>query len=160
MMMKVRIQIILTFTFLLLGNGLAEAQYRTGSPYYGGRPNSIIPRSNDEKPEPKALTASEMVANEMPKISEAADLNEFEEAVVTSILTKYVQQTIELRLLELEPNKTRENLQKIKANQDAELKAGLPDEKYMVIKEIQEKGLNKVSSQKKKEKKKKKSKNK
>ena len=154
-MMKARIQIILAFAFLLLGSSIAEAQYRNGYPYYG-RPNSIIPRSNDEKAEPKALTASEMVANEMPKISEAADLNEFEEAVVTSILTKYVQQTIELRLLELETNKTRENLQKIKANQDAELKAGLPEEKYMVIKEIQEKGLNKVSNQKKKDKKKKK----
>ncbi len=153
-MMMVRFQIILVFTFLLLGTSMAEAQYRNGYPYYG-RQNSTIPRSNDPKPEPQALTASEMVDKEMPKITEAAELNEFEQAVVSSILTKYVQQTIELRILELEPQKTRESLEKIRANQDAELKSGLPEEKYLVIKEMQEKGVNKVSTKKKKDKKKK-----
>ena len=135
-----------------------EAQYnRTGSPYYG-RQNSIIPRADDPQDEPEALTAAEMVENEMPKITEAADLNDFEQAVVSSILTKYIQQTIELKILELEPQKTREILEKIRENQNEELKAGLPEEKYNIIMEIQEKGFKKVQSEQKKKKKKKKKK--
>ena len=134
-----------------------EAQYRSGSPYYGRR-NSTLPQSNDQPVEPKALTAEEMVENEMPKITEAAELNDFEQAVVSSILTKYVQKSIELKLLELEPQKTRETLEKIRKNQNEELKAGLPEEKYNIIVEIQEKGLRKVQSEKKKKNKKKKKK--
>jgi hypothetical protein len=137
----------------------SEAQYRNGYGY-GGRPNSIIPNSNDEKPEPKSYTAEEIVENEMPMITEAAQLNAFEQAVVSSILTKYVQQTIELRILKLEPQKTRESLDIIKKKQNEELKAGLPEDKYKLIMEIQEKGAKKVQSQNKKGKKKKKDKKK
>ncbi|MGB5238758.1 MAG: hypothetical protein WBN59_14105, partial [Flavobacteriaceae bacterium] len=121
--------------FLLLWMVPAEAQYRNGNPY-GGRPNSIIPQSNDEKPEPKALTAEEIVDGEMPKITETAQLNDFEQAVVSSILTKYVQQSIELRILDLEPQKAREKMDQIKKNQNEELKAGLPEDKYQLIIDI------------------------
>lgn len=143
--------------FFVLAGIVAEAQYRNGYPQYG-RPKSIIPNANDEKPEPKALTAEEMVANEMPKITEAAELNDFEQAVVSSILTKYIQQTIELKILELEPDKTRESLEVIRKKQSEELKAGLPEDKYALILEIQEKGVNKVKNQKKKKNKKNKNK--
>ncbi len=143
--------------FFLLCLSTSEAQYRNGYPY-SGRSNSIIPQSNDEKPEPKALTSEEIVEKEMPRITEAAQLNDFEQAVVSSILTKYVQQSIELRILDLEPQKTREKLELMKKKQNEELKAGLPEDKYNIIVEIQEKGVRKVKSQKKKGKKKKKDK--
>ncbi len=142
------------FCLALLGISEVEAQYRTGNPYYG-RQNSIVPSADDPKPEPKALTAEEIVDKEMPKIAEAAELNDFEQAVVSSILYKYLKQTIELKLLELEPEKTREGLENIRKNQNEELKAGLPEDKYNLIVEIQEKGFKKVKSKSKKKKKKK-----
>ena len=142
------------FCLILLGMGSVEAQYRNGYPAYG-RQNSIVPTANDPKPEAKPLTAEEMVEKQMPKITEAADLNPFEQAVVSSILTKYFQKTIELQILELDANTTKEQLEKIRKGQEAELKAGLPEEKFNVIMEIQEKGFKKVKSQKKKKKKKK-----
>ena len=157
--MNIRLSGILIFSFTFLWILQANAQYRNGYPY-AGRPNSIIPQSNDEKPEPKALTADEIVEREMPKITETAQLNDFEQAVVSSILTKYVQQSIELRILDLEPQKAREKMDQIKKNQNEELKAGLPEDKYKLILEIQEKGVRKVKSQKKKGKKNKKNKEK
>jgi hypothetical protein len=155
--MKARLAGIWVISFLLMWMFQAEAQYRNGYPN-SGRSNSIIPRSNDEKPEPKALTAEEIVDNEMPKIKETAQLNPFEEAVVSSILTKYVQQRIELSILDLEPQKTKEKLEQIRKNQNEELEAGLPEDKYKLILEIQEKGVRKVKSKKKKGKKNKKNK--
>ncbi len=157
--MNFRLTGICVLSFLLLWTLPTEAQYRNGYPY-AGRPNSIIPQSNDEKPEPKALTAEEIVEKEMPQITETAQLNPFEQAVVSSILTKYVQQSIELRILDLEPQKAREKMEQIKKNQNEELKAGLPEDKYNLIVEIQEKGVRKVKSQKKKGKKSKKNKEK
>lgn len=121
-----------------------------------GRPNSVIPRSNDPQDQAEPMTAEEIVAEEMPNIVEAANLTDFEKAVVSSILTKHIQQTIELKLLELEPQKTREYLENIRKSQNEELKAGLPEEKYNIIMDIQEKGYKKVKSQQKKKKKKKK----
>ena len=152
--MKKRLVSMWLFCFILLGIYSLEAQYRNGYPAYG-RQNSIVPQANDPKPEPKALTAEEMVEKQMPKITEAAGLNDFEQAVVSSILTKYFQKTIELQILELDANTTREQLQEIKKNQEAELKAGLPEEKFNLIMEIQEKGFKKVKSKQKKKKKKK-----
>ena len=157
--MKYNLNLVLFCLIAILSSTAIEAQYRQGNRMgypYNGRPNSIIPRANDEKPEAKPLTAEEIVKEELPKIVEAANLNAFEEAVVGSILTKYLKQTIELRLLELEPRDTKEKLEKIREAQNAELKAGLPEEKYDLVMEIQEKGANKVKSQQKKKKKKKK----
>ena len=140
------------FTLALLS---AEAQYNRAGQLYG-RPNSVIPRSSDPKEEAKPMTAEEIVASEMPKFTEAANLNDFEQAVVSSVLTKHIQQTIELKLLELEPQKTREYLEQIRKSQNEELKAGLPEEKYNILMEIQEKGFKKVKADQKKKKKKKK----
>ena len=155
MKMKIRNLAILFVCIISLGLSELQAQVRNGNPYYG-RGRSTVPQAADPPPEPKYLTAEEIVAKEMPKISEAADLNEFEQAVVTSILTKYTQQRIELAILELEPEKTKETVQKIRKNQNEELKAGLPEEKYNIIMEIQEKGIRKVQNNNKKKKKKKK----
>jgi FPC/CPF motif-containing protein YcgG len=94
-----------------------------------------------------------MVAAEMPKLTKAMDLNEFEQAVVTSILTKYVQQRIEAQILDLGPEKTREAFENIARNQDEELKASLPEEKYEALINYQKNGGKKVKSKKKKKKK-------
>ncbi|HMB61441.1 MAG TPA: hypothetical protein VKN36_00110, partial [Eudoraea sp.] len=97
---------------------------------------------------------------EMPRLTEALELNEFEQAVVSSILTKYVQQSIELQLLKLDPDKTREGMDNIRTKQNAELEAGLPEEKFNAIKELQENGFKKKKEKKKKKKKKEKKKDK
>jgi hypothetical protein len=98
------------------------------------------------------LTAEEMVANEMPKITEAIGLNDFEQAVVSSILTKYVQQRIELQILDLGPEKTREAYEIMRTKQEEELKAGLPEEKYNALLDYQENGFKKAKKKKKKKK--------
>jgi hypothetical protein len=89
----------------------------------------------------------------MPVITDTLDLNEFEKAVVTSILTKYIQQRIELQILQLDADKTRETLDKIKENEDAELKSGLPEDKYEAFKQLQKDGVQKTKKKKKKAKK-------
>ena len=150
--MKGRFLSFWIFCFVLLGVIGVEAQYqRGGYPQYG-RQSSIVPQANDPKPEPKPLTAEEIVEKQMPKITEAAELNDFEQAVVSSILTKYFQQTIELQILELDSHTTKEKLEQIRKNQEAELKAGLPEEKFNVIMDIQEKGFKKAKKKKKKKK--------
>ena len=117
---------------------------------------SAIPQAQTpvKKPEPK--TAEEIVAGEMPKITEAAALNDFESAVVSSILTKYVQQRIELRILKLDPDTTREALEKIEREEREELRLGLPAEKYEAMIELKENGYNAKKLQKKRKKRKKK----
>lgn len=144
--------LILVFLFLALG-GLAElnAQVGYGNGYYG-RQRSGIPRTPVEKKEPKPQTAEEIVAAEMPKVAEALNLNEFEQAVVSSILTRYVEQRIQLQLLELSPEKMREGLEKIQKNQQAELKAGLPEEKFLALEEYQKNGYKFKKKKKKKRK--------
>ena len=153
--MKFNFRLLLVLCLTLYGYTTVQAQYnRYGSQYYG-RPNSIIPSANDKPDAPVPQTAEEIVANEMPQIAEAAELNEFEQAIVSSILTKYVKQSLELRLLELEPREAKENMDKIREKQRNELKAGLPEDKYNTLIEIQEKGVKKVQNEKKKKKKKK-----
>ncbi|NAS13469.1 hypothetical protein [Poritiphilus flavus] len=148
----------LSILFALLFIPIAEAQYGYGNNNFGRRGRSAIPQTATPERKAEPLTAEEIVANEMPKINEALELNDFEQAVVASILTKYIQQTIELRILDLEPDKMREGMEKIRKNQMAELKAGLPEDKYNALVELQEKGYTKVKKEKKKKKKKKKKK--
>ena len=150
--MERRLVIAWFFCSLVLGLSSMEAQVRSGYPY-GGRPNSIIPSANDPQPEAKPLTAEEIVEKRMPKITEAANLNGFEQAVVSAVLNKYVQQAIELKILELDPNTTKEKVDEIRKNQDAELKAGLPEEKYEIVADLLENGSNKLKKKKKKKKK-------
>ena len=151
--MKTNKHYILALLLFLLAAPFAEAQYGYGSRY--GRQRSSLPRGPEPKKETKPLTAEEIVAKEMPNIIEALELNEFEQAVVSSILTKSVQQRIELQLLELDADKTREAMEKIIENQKAELKAGLSEEKYNALVEYQENGFKKKKKKKKGKKKKK-----
>lgn len=118
-----------------------------------GPQRSSLPRGPEapaKEEEPK--TAEELVAEQMPKISEAMGLNDFEEAVVSSILTKYVQKRIELQILELPEEQTRAALEKIAQEQDRELKQGLPAEKYEAFLDLQKNGFKGKKKRKKKKK--------
>ncbi|MBT8183205.1 MAG: hypothetical protein KJN76_00065 [Eudoraea sp.] len=148
--MKTKNLLFLSTLIALLTAPVVEAQYGYGYGNGYGRQRSTVPRVDDTPKKPEPLTAEEIVANEMPKLSEALGLNEFEEAVVSSILTKYVQQSIELRILKLDPDKTREAMEKIRTNQKEELKAGLPEEKFNAFVTIQQEGYKKKKKKKKK----------
>lgn len=149
---------------LLLGVCFADemvAQIGYGNPYgnrYGsrfGRQRSSIPQAQDAPKKEDPLTAEEIVDLQMPSITEELSLDPFEEAVVRTTLVKSVQQRIELQILELEPQKMQEEVEKIRNRQNDELKAGLPEDKYEAYLELQE---NRFKTKKKKKKKKKKSK--
>ncbi len=144
---------IFSFLVLLLGSTSLSAQ-TMGNQF--GRQRNIVPTGPTQQREVKPKTAEEIVAEEMPKIIEALSLNDFEQAVVSSILTKYVQQRIELQLLKLEPEKMREGMEKIQKDQEAELKAGLPEDKYDAFLELAKNNFQVKKSKKKKKKKKKK----
>jgi hypothetical protein len=146
---------ILFLLMMLSAVFTASAQYYGNGGYYGQRRNAIPQAETPEKkPEPK--TAEEIVAGEMPGIIEAAELNDFEAAVVRSSLTNYVQQRIELEILKLSPEDTREALEKINLAHRQELEAGLPPEKYQAMVQLQENGYNTKKLEKEKRKKKKK----
>lgn len=147
------------FGLLLLGADLS-AQYGYGRGYgygsgygYGyGRQRSAIPQVEETPKEPEPKTAEQIVDGEMPEITETLELNEFESAVLSSILKKYVQKRIEMQILELTPDQMREGMEKITQAQDEELRAGLPPEKYEAFVEMQKNGIQKTKKQKKKEK--------
>lgn len=141
--------------FILTGVGGTEAlmaQYGYGNRY--GRQRSAVPQAQDNPKPPEPMTAEELVDERMPAITEALELNPFEEAIVQTTLVKYVQQRIELRILELEPNRMKEEMVKIGKNQEADLRAGLPEDKFNTYMELQE---NKFNTKKMKKKKKRKS---
>ncbi|TDQ31546.1 hypothetical protein CLV82_2254 [Zeaxanthinibacter enoshimensis] len=145
---------LLTLVFALLSISWAEAQYGYGNGSRYGRQRSGLPRGPEpQQEEAKPLTAEEIVAEQMPQIMEVVPLNAFEEAVVSSILTKYVQQSIELRILGLEADKMREGMEKIRINQKAELEAGLPADKFAALMDLQENGFKKAKQKNKKKKK-------
>lgn len=141
----------IVFFLLILVNGAVLAQVRTPYRQYGTRGEPVMPRINERPEDPKALTAEERVEQQMPKIIEVLELNSFEEAVVRSILTKYVQKRIELQILALDADKNREALEKIRLEQDAELKQSLPIEKYEALQDLY-KNNGKVKKKKKKKK--------
>lgn len=156
--MKLNSRYFVIVLLLLAVIPVANAQYGynngNNNPYNRGR-QSVIPRSPEPERKPENLTAEEIVNREMPRIIEAIELNDFEQAVVSSILTKYVQQSIELQILKLPADKAREAAEKISKNQKEELQAGLPEEKYNKLVELQKQGYKKLKKQKKKQKKKK-----
>jgi len=119
------------------------------------RRGSAIPEAQTPPPEPEKLTAEEYVEKEMPELIEVMELDAFEEAVVRTVLTNSVQKRMELQILQLEPQKMKEELQKIKQQQDEELKAALPEEKFQIYLELIE---NRSKAKRKQKKKKKKSK--
>ena len=147
-------KLILFLTLSLIGIFSIHAQMGRYGAFDSGR--TSIPRGpgpEAQKEDPK--TAEELVADQMPRITEALELNDFEQAVVSSILNKYVQQRIELQILELPPEQVKEAYEKISANQDAELKQGLPQEKYEGFMELIENGGKTKKAKKDKKKKKK-----
>ncbi len=153
--MKINRNHLLLLFALLLSVTFASAQYGYGygNPYYYGRNRSVVPQGPEPEKEVKPRTADEIVAAEMPKITEVLELNEFEQAVLSTILTKYVRQSIELQILNLDADQMREGMEKIRINQKAELKAGLPEDKFNILMELQENGMKKVKKKKKKGKK-------
>ncbi|MCG2461889.1 hypothetical protein K8352_14105 [Flavobacteriaceae bacterium F89] len=157
--MQVNKKLLWVLLILILSVSTTMAQYGYGRGYNGygyGRQRSGIPQT-DQTPEKKdPPTAKEIVDSQMPAITETIGLNEFEQAVMSSILTKYIQQRIELQILQLDQDKTRAALDDIVTNEDAELKAGLPEDKYNAFKELQKEGLQKAKKKKKKARKKKK----
>ena len=155
---------------VLLGSSEIYAQYGYGGGGYGygGRGNygygsqrSSIPQAQETQKEPEPKTAEQLVDGEMPRISEALGLNDFEQAVLSSVLKKYVQERIEAQILKLPPEKMLEVYENITKRQDEELKAGLPLEKYEAFVAMQKEGVAKTlkKSKKKKKEKRKKTKN-
>ena len=154
--MKIFLNSLIAILALIVSSVEVNAQYGNG---YGngsgngyGRQRNSIPQAQTPQEEPKALTAEEIVDNEMPNITESVGLNPFEEAIVRSILTKSVQKRIELQILKLAPEKTREAMEKIVKEQEEELRAGLPEDKYEAFEKLQ-KDRFKTKNKKKKKKK-------
>ncbi|MDB2607044.1 hypothetical protein N9Y48_04640, partial [Zobellia sp.] len=138
------------------------AQYGYGGGGYGygygqgyGRQRNSIPQAQEAPKEPEPKTAEQIVDGEMPNIASVLELNEFETAVMSSVLKKYLQKRIEMQILELSPEQMREGMEKITKAQDEELKAGLPIEKYDAFVAMQKKGIQKTKKEKKREKKRK-----
>lgn len=174
--MKTNIKSLIVLFILLLGASEIQAQYGYGGGGYGyggyggrsgygggyggrggrggyGRGRSSIPQAgpaaSEKKPEPK--TAAQIVDGEMPAIAETLGLDEFEKAVLSTTLKKYVQERIELQILKLPADKMREAYEKITFQQDEELKAGLPLEKYEAFVQMQKDGVAKMQKEFKKE---------
>ncbi|GMN08732.1 hypothetical protein MTsPCn9_08120 [Croceitalea sp. MTPC9] len=148
--MKALIQ--LAFLLFLFSYTTIEAQYGYGNRYGNRGGRNTIPQAQTPPKEPEAKTSEQVVDEQMPKITETLELDPFEEAVVRSTLVKYVQKRMELQILKLEPQKMREEYEKLAKLQDEEMKAGLPEEKYEAYLKLQK---NQFKAKKKKKKKKK-----
>lgn len=149
--MKTQANYILTFLIIFLAITDIQAQYGNGyGNGYGGRQRNTMPQTPSPQEEPKALTAEQIVDNEMPNITEVVGLNPFEEAIVRTILTKYVQKRIELQILKLDPEQARAAMEKMVKDQEDELKSSLPEEKYEAFAQLQK---DRFKSKKKKKKK-------
>ena len=154
--MNIEKKLLFALLMLILSGTTAMAQYGYGRGYNGygyGRQNNGIPQVDQTPEKEDPPTAKEIVDSQMPTITETLGLNAFEEAVMTSVLTKYIQQRIELQILQLDQDKTRAALDDILENEDAELKAGLPEEKYEAFKQLQKDGFQKTKKKNKKNKK-------
>lgn len=162
--MKTHIKHLIVFFILLLAASEIQAQYGYGGGGYGygnyggygrngyGRGRSAIPQgptAPQKEVEPK--TAAQIVDAEMPAIAETLGLDEFEKAILSTTLKKYVQERIELQILKLPVEKTKEAYKKITERQDEELKAGLPPEKYEAFVQMQKDGVAKMRKEMKKE---------
>lgn len=127
--MKKLIHILPLFVLLFLAT---ECVAQFGNPYGNryGRGRTAIPQTQTPQKEPEPLTAEEYVETQMPKLVETLELDPFEEAVVRSTLVKYVEKRMQLQILQLEPQKMKEEFEKLGKMQNEELEAGLPPEKY------------------------------
>lgn len=174
--MKTSIKFLIAFFIVLLTGAEVQAQYGYGGGGYGyggyggyganrgrglGRGyGSAIPQVDTPREAPKPKTADEIVDGEMPAIAKTLNLDEFETAVLSTTLKKYVQERIELQILKLPADKMREAFDKITVRQDEELKAGLPLEKYEAFVKMQKEGVAKMQKEQKKAEKKRKKKKK
>ncbi|NKI32125.1 hypothetical protein [Croceivirga thetidis] len=131
--MKNIIHILPLFIVLFL---TTECLAQFGNPYGNpnmnrfGRGRTAIPQTQTPQKEPEPLTAEEYVDTQMPRLVETLELGPFEEAVMRTTLVKYVQKRMELQILQLEPQKMKEEFEKLGKLQNEELEAGLPPEKY------------------------------
>lgn len=142
------------FTFLtivLLGTQIITAQFRNNN-RFGRQQRTAIPQAQTPPPEPEAKTADELVDEQMPKITENLGLDPFEEAVVRSVLVKYVQKRLELQILKLDPKKMKEEYDKLAELQKEELRAGLPEDKYLAYIDLEERQFQGKRKKKKKKK--------
>jgi len=161
--MKTNVRKLIFLFILLLGASEIQAQYGGGGYGYGGYNNNLYGRGRSAIPrgpsapaeEPKPKTAAQIVDAEMPAITETLGLDEFEKAILSTTLKKYVQERIELQILKLPADKMREAYEKITVRQDEELKAGLPLEKYEAFVQMQKEGVAKMQKEMKKEEKRK-----
>ena len=131
--------------------GMGRGMGRNGM----GRQRSAIPQAQHAPEPPKPKTSEEIVEDQMPSITEALVLNDFEAAVMSSILKKYVQERIEAQILKLPPEKMTETFTDIAERQDEELKMSLPPEKYEAFLDLMKDGINKTIKKNKKKKRKK-----
>ncbi len=159
--MKTGKNYLIVLLFILLVSTEMNAQFGNGlggGRFGNGRGRSAIPQAETPVEEPKPKTADELVDDQLPSIKDALELDEFETAIMSSVLKKYVQERIEAQILQLPPEKMREVYEKISERQDEELKAGLPLEKYEAFVQLQKDGVAKTLKENKKEEKKKKKK--
>ena len=140
------------FLLVLLSSTAVSAQYGYGNNggRYGQNRGSTLPQSQTPVREPEIKTAEEIVDAEMPNITEQVGLDPFEQAVVRTILIKYIEKRSQLQILELEPEKAREGYLKLQKEQDEELKTGLPEEKYEAYKKLEKNRFKKKKKKKKK----------
>lgn len=144
-------QKLITFLFLLLGFYTLQSQVGYTDQYYGARGNRMRQAQQNGK-EVTPPTPEEIVDLQMPKLTEALGLDDFEQAVVYSILVKFARKHSELQILQLPKDKMREALEAIKESQQDELEAGLPPSKYQLLVDLQENGFKKQKNRKKKKK--------
>lgn len=137
---------ILLLFFVLAALGL-NAQVGYTDQYYGAGNRGMRQSPREEA---KPLTPEEVVAQQMPKLTEALELDEFEQAILSSVLTKYAKKHSELIILQLPNDKMREAMDQLKKDQQAELESSLPAEKYKMLVELQENGFKKRKGKKRK----------
>jgi len=135
---------------LIMGTQTVLSQVMNRNRYGAGNPGPTAQSQRQEEPK----TAEEMIDIMMPKISESLKLNDFDEAVMRAILLKYMKKRLELRILELPDERTREILGQILKEEDAELRSSLSLEVYEGYKKISEEGLNWKKKEEKEKKKK------
>ncbi len=161
--MKTNTKCLIVLFIALLSAPEIQAQFgngRGGGGFGNERQRSAIPQAEPTQTAPEPKTAEQIVDSKIPSITEALGLDEFETAILSSTLKKYVQERIEAQILELPPKKMKEVYEKITERQDEELKTGLPLEKYEAFVQLQKDGVAKTVKNKKKEKKRKKKKKK
>jgi hypothetical protein len=151
---------VLLLVLIMLGTD-SYAQFNRGMGGNGmggngmGRQLGSIPQTQNAPEPPAPKTSDQIVDEQMPSITEALVLNDFESAVVNSILKKYVQERIEAQILKLPPEKMSETFKNISDRQDEELKMSLPPEKYQAFLDLIEDGVSKTIKKNKKKKRKK-----